>query len=312
LRCWRTTITSNTKDWKGIVEMGGASSQIGFYSDSVIDNAQTMIWRLDETNEPNFEYINFFADSYNPFGANELRGRYYNMVVQDNGDLNGTANCYPNKWKGKYNNEAFKGGDIGNSYGMFGSGLYNKSYEGRSLTGTGNQLSCAVDIDKLLKLDPEDGSNNYAAGGDCLPDCGIKGRHVANLTDFHNDFYILGATLEAAASYAFDIPYGKKPPAKSFRQFNASVFNETGNACTIDWNETLPLPFGRFEVNECITMMFALQYLKSLGFDEFQEKLLFDKTPEIWTLGALVSMRQVEIFACDYLYKMKSEEEISQ
>ena len=63
--------------------MGGASSQIGLYMDSVIDNAQTMIWRLDETvDEPNFEYINFFADSYNPFGANELRGRYYNMVVQ--------------------------------------------------------------------------------------------------------------------------------------------------------------------------------------------------------------------------------------
>lgn len=59
-------------------------------------------------------------------------------------------------------------------------------------------------------------------------------------------------------------------------------------------------------------MMFALQYLKSLGFDKFQEKLLFDKTPKIWTLGALVSMRQVEIFACDYLYKMKNEDEISQ
>ena len=35
--------------------MGGASSQIGFYMDSVIDNAQTMVWRLDDTvDEPKF------------------------------------------------------------------------------------------------------------------------------------------------------------------------------------------------------------------------------------------------------------------
>ena len=114
---------------------------------------------------PNFEYINLFADSYNPFGANELRGRYYSMVVQAP-PWTVQQIVTPKNWNGQYNEAAFQGGDSSNSNGMSGSGIYTTRTTKIGVSpGRGNQPSCADDIDTLLKLDPEDGSNNYTAGG---------------------------------------------------------------------------------------------------------------------------------------------------